>query len=423
MEVENNFSILETIAKEENLSLKVLREKIKEGTVVIPLNRNRKIKKPCAIGESLKVKVNVNLGSSWECEEIELELKKLDISIKYGADTVMDLSTGHKLKEIRKAILEMAPIPVGTVPIYEAAVESIKEKGDISYMTPQGILRIIEKQAKEGIDFFTIHCGLNKRTLETFLKQKKRILDIVSRGGAILLEWMSITGKENPLYEYFDEILEIAKAYRVVLSLGDSLRPGSIFDATDRAQVEELIILGELTQRAREKGVGVIIEGPGHMTLDQIEANILAEKKICQGAPFYVLGPLVTDIALGYDHIAGAIGAAYAAYCGADFLCYVTPAEHLRLPTLDDVKEGLIAFKIAAHAGNLARGDKQAYQKDKELSLARKKRDWEQQFKISFDPEKAKSYHSKGKNKNVCTMCSKFCSIKIVDKCLNFLIK
>ncbi|MFN7171018.1 MAG: phosphomethylpyrimidine synthase ThiC, partial [Candidatus Omnitrophota bacterium] len=347
MDIEKRISLLEKIAQDEKVALETLKEKIRQGTVVVPLNKKRKINHPCAIGEGMRVKVNVNLGSSWEADGIEEELKKLSVSIKYGADTVMDLSTGKNLKEIRKAILEQSPVPVGTVPIYEVAVKAMEEKGNFSSITPRDILQTIEEQAREGVDFFTIHCGLNRKTLEVFSRQK-RVMDMVSRGGAILLNWMLAKNKENPLYEYFDKILEIAKEYEVTLSLGDSLRPGSVLDATDRAQIEELILLGELTQRAHSKGVQVIIEGPGHMALDQIETNVLAEKKICQGAPFYVLGPLVTDIALGYDHIAGAIGAAYAAYCGADFLCYVTPAEHLRLPTVEDVKEGLIAFKIAA---------------------------------------------------------------------------
>ncbi|MCM8783771.1 MAG: phosphomethylpyrimidine synthase ThiC [Candidatus Omnitrophica bacterium] len=424
MEIYKNISLLEKISHKEKVSIRLLQEKLKKGTVVIPFNNKRKIVNPCAIGEGMRVKVNVNLGNSWDNNGVKEEIKKLEISIKYEADTVMDLSTGKNIREIRKAILDNSTIPVGTVPIYEAAIKAMNEKGNISSMTAQGIMRTIEEQAKDGVDFFTIHCGLNKRTLEVFSKQK-RIMDIVSRGGAILLNWMIATKKDNPLYEHFDDILDIAKNYGIVLSLGDSLRPGSIIDATDRAQIAELIVLGELTQKAREKGVQVIIEGPGHMTLDQIETNIVAEKKLCQGAPFYVLGPLVTDVALGYDHIAGAIGAAYAAYCGADFLCYVTPAEHLSLPTTEDVKEGLIAFKIAAHAGDLARGNKEAYKKDKNISVARRKRDWKQQFEFCLDPQKAKIYHYQGisKIKNVCSMCSKFCSIKLVDKCLKSLIK
>ncbi|MCM8765493.1 MAG: phosphomethylpyrimidine synthase ThiC [Candidatus Omnitrophica bacterium] len=424
MEDKKKNSLWEKIAREENVPLETLQERIKKWTVVIPFNKKRKISHPCAIGEGMRVKVNVNLGSSWEADGIKEELQKLSVAIKYGADTVMDLSTGRRLKEIRKAILENSPVPVGTVPIYEVAVKALQEKGNLSALTPRDILNTIEEQAKEGVDFFTIHCGLNKKTLEVFSRQK-RLMDIVSRGGAILLNWMLTKNKENPMYEYFDEILNIAKDYNITLSLGDSLRPGSVLDATDPAQIEELIILGELTRRAHQKGVAVIIEGPGHMTLDQIEANVLAEKKLCQGAPFYVLGPLVTDIALGYDHIAGAIGAAYAAYYGADFLCYVTPAEHLGLPTVEDVKEGTIAFKIAAHAGDLARGKEKAYLRDKQISQARKKRKWDEQFKLSFDPEKARAYYFRNKPKaeDVCSMCSKLCSIKLVDKCLEFLIK
>jgi len=416
--------ILEKISSSEEVSLETLVEKTKKGTVVIPANRLKRLPSPCAIGEGLRTKVNVNIGSSQDSNGLKDELKKLEISIRYGADTVMDLSTGKNLKEIRKAILENSTIPVGTVPIYEAAIKATKEKKNISCMNATDVLNTIEQQAKEGVDFFTIHCGLNRKTLETFSKQE-RVLDIVSRGGAILLEWMAYTNKENPLYEYFDEILDIAKEFNIVLSLGDCFRPGSVIDATDRAQMEELILLGELNQRARSKGVQIIIEGPGHLPLNHIEANIMLEKKLCNGAPFYVLGPLVTDIAPGYDHITGAIGAAYAAYYGADFLCYVTPAEHLRLPTVEDVKEGLIAFKIAAHAADLAKGKKNALEKDREISSARKRRDWEKQIKLSIDPEKARLYRYSNNpaSKDVCSMCSEFCSIKLVDKHLKLLKK
>lgn len=414
-----NKQILDKISLSEGVTSEEIIKKIKEGKVALPLNRFKKLSMPCAIGEGLRTKVNVNIGSSQTSEGIKEELKKLKISVQYGADTVMDLSTGRGLKEIRKAILDNSPIPLGTVPVYEAAVDASRKTGRIFNIKVADLIRTIERQAKEGVDFFTIHCGLNVRTLQTFYKHE-RVLDVVSRGGAILIEWMTHNKKENPLYEYFDEILDIARNFGVVLSLGDCFRPGSVVDATDGAQIEELIVLAELTQRAREKGVQIIIEGPGHVPLNQIEANVVLEKKICKGAPFYVLGPLVTDIAPGYDHITGAIGAACAAYYGTDLLCYVTPAEHLRLPTVEDVKEGLIAFKIAAHAGDLARGRKDAFERDKELSLARKRRDWKKQIELSLDPEKAKMYRSSNKNVSgdVCSMCNEYCSIKIVDKCL-----
>lgn len=417
-------SLLEKVSLSEGVSVQTLLDKIKKGTVVVPSNRIKKLSRPCAIGEGLRTKVNVNLGSSQDADGIKQELKKLEICLEYGADTVMDLSTGKNLKEIRKAIIEESAIPVGTVPIYEAAIKIAQEKGNISYMKVKDVLGTIEEQAKEGVDFFTIHCGLNKKILETFSKQK-RILDIVSRGGALLVEWMAYTKEENPMYEYFDEILEIAYTYNVILSLGDCFRPGSVIDATDRSQIEELIILSELAQQARAKGVQIMIEGPGHLPLNHIETNVRLEKKLCNGAPFYVLGPLVTDIAPGYDHISGAIGAAMASYYGADFLCYVTPAEHLRLPTVEDVKAGLIAFKIAAHAGDLAKGRRDALELDKALSMARKKRKWEKQIKLSVDPEKARLYRSskKLKSKDVCSMCSDYCSIKLVDKYLKLLRK
>ncbi len=414
-------SYLRKIADSEQVSVEILKERIKNGTVVIPMNRLKKVKRPCAIGEGMRTKVNVNLGSSRDSDGIKDELGKLRVSVEYGADTVMDLSTGRNLNDTRKAILENSPLPVGTVPIYEAAIKAIEQRGNISYMAAKDVLNTIEQQAKEGVDFFTIHCGLNKRTLEIFRRQR-RVLDIVSRGGAILLEWMAHSKKENPLYQYFDNVLEIAREFSIVLSLGDCFRPGSVIDATDRAQMEELIVLGELTQQAQSKGVQIIVEGPGHIPLNHIKANIMAEKRLCQGAPFYVLGPLVTDIAPGYDHITGAIGAAYAAYCGADFLCYVTPAEHLRLPTVEDVKEGLIAFKIAAHAGDLAKGRKEALEEDRELSLARKRRDWKKQISLAIDPAKARLYRSSNRlrSKDVCSMCSEYCSIKLVDRHLKF---
>ncbi len=411
--------VLDKISHSEGVSTGEIFKKIKEGKVALPLNRIKRLSMPCAIGEGLRTKVNVNIGSSQASDGVKEELKKLKISVQYGADTVMDLSTGRGLRETRKAILDNSPIPLGTVPIYEAAVDASRKTGRIFNMKAADLIRTIERQAKEGVDFFTIHCGLNKRTLQTFFKHK-RVLDVVSRGGAILIEWMTHNKKENPLYEYFDEILDIAINFNVVLSLGDCFRPGSVVDATDGAQIEELILLAELTQRAKERGVQIIIEGPGHVPLNQIETNVVLEKKICHGAPFYVLGPLVTDIAPGYDHITGAIGAACASYYGADFLCYVTPAEHLRLPTVEDVKEGLIAFKIAAHAGDLARGREDAFERDKKLSLARKRRDWKKQIELSLDPEKAKIYRASNKtiSGDACSMCSEYCSIKIVDKCL-----
>ena len=411
--------LMKEIAKIEGLSSRVICQRIKEGKIVIINNNQRKIKKPCAVGLGLKTKVNANIGTSSDCPDLKDELKKLEIAIKYGADTVMDLSVGSDLKNIRKQIIKHSSVPIGTVPIYESAVISAKKRGSFLKMKKEDIFDILKSQAEDGVDFFTIHAGINKRSLE-ILKEHKRILDIVSRGGAILACWMSYNRKENPFYEYFDEVLDIAYKYDITISLGDALRPGSILDATDRLQLSELNLLGKLAQRARERNVGVIIEGPGHVPLNQIRKNVLLEKRICKGAPFYVLGPLVTDVSMPYDHISAAIGGAIAASYGADFLCYVTPSEHLRHPTVEDVKEGVIASRIAAHAADLVKGIRSALSWDRSISIYRKKRDWERQIKLCIDPIKAKNFHDSFKpdDSDVCTMCGKYCSIKLMDKYL-----
>jgi phosphomethylpyrimidine synthase len=403
------------VASEEGVSSEWLRENIASGRIVIPANRNHNGLRPIGIGEGLRIKVNTNLGTSSDHIDMEEELKKLKVSIQAGTDTVMDLSTGGDLEAIRGEILKHASIPLGTVPIYQAAVEAARRKKALANMTAEGLFEVIERQAEDGVDFMTVHCGVTRSSLER-LRRDHRLMGVVSRGGSLLIEWMIYTGQENPLYEQFDRLLEIAKKYDVTLSLGDGLRPGCLADATDRPQVEETIILGELTERAWAEGVQVMIEGPGHVPLDQIEANVLLEKRLCKGAPFYVLGPLVTDITPGYDHIACAIGGAIAGKAGADFLCYVTPSEHLRLPSIDDVKEGVIATRIAAHAADLARGNKRAFQMDLEMSKARKEFDWEKQIELSIDPVKAKLYHEGGKSteKDRCTMCGEFCAIKKV---------
>ncbi len=401
----------------EGVSPEYILEGIVKGEIVICKNKKSRITKPCAIGKGLKTKVNVNLGTSKDRVYIEEELKKLEIALKYGTDTVMDLSTGGDLDEIRRIIRENCPVPLGSVPIYQAAIEAIeKHHKSIVEMKVSEIFKVIEKQAEEGIDFMTVHCGITKQGLER-LKNKERILGVVSRGGSFIIEWMIYNGKENPLYEYFNELLDIASTYDITLSLGDGIRPGCIADATDGGQIHELIILGELTLRAWDKGVQVMIEGPGHVPLDQIEANVKLQKRICQNAPFYVLGPLPTDIAPGYDHIVGAIGGAIAGAAGADFLCYLTPAEHLRLPTLEDVKEGLIASKIAAHIADLVKGIKGAWEWDLEMAKARAKLDWETQIKLSIDPEKAKKYRIEGgvSQSKACTMCGPYCAIKIFE--------
>jgi phosphomethylpyrimidine synthase len=408
---------MEACAKAEGVSPDYIREGIAQGTIVLCKNKKSKLTKPCAIGKGLKTKVNVNIGTSKDRVNIEEELKKLEIAIRYGADAVMDLSTGGDLDEIRRVIRENCPVPLGTVPIYQAALEAVEiHKKSMVQMTVSEIFKVIEKQAEQGVDFMTVHCGITREGLER-LKNKERVLGVVSRGGSFIIEWMVYNNKENPLYEYFDELLEIARAYDITLSLGDGLRPGCLADATDAPQIHELIILGELTLRAWDKGVQVMIEGPGHVPINQIEANVLLQKRLCHGAPFYVLGPLPTDIAPGYDHLVSAIGGAIAGSAGADFLCYVTPAEHLRLPTLEDVKEGLIAGKIAAHIADLAKGMKGAWEWDLEMAKARAELDWERQIELSIDPEKARRYRMEGgiSRSKACTMCGEYCAIKVFE--------
>jgi len=412
--------LMRKVAAEEDKKPNLILKRIKEGRIVIPLNSRHKIKKPCGIGYGLRTKINANIGTSTDKSQIDDELKKIKVAINYGADTIMDLSVGGDLAKIRKGVLGYSPVPVGTVPIYEIAVNAQIKKGDFLKFTLNDILDTLESQAKEGVDFFTIHAGVTKKGL-SILKAHKRLMGIVSRGGAILSTWMSCHKKENPFYEYFDKVLDIAYRYDVTISLGDGLRPGSILDSTDEAQISELKILGELAIRAKKKNVQVIIEGPGHIPLHEIQKNIALEKKICHQAPFYVLGPLVTDVAAGYDHISAAIGAALAASSGADFLCYVTPSEHLRHPSLEDVREGVIASKIAAHAADIAKGLKSAWDWDRKMSQARRKRDWKKQITLSIDPNKAKHYResSKPQLSDVCTMCGKYCSIKLMDRCLS----
>ncbi|MEA3305526.1 MAG: phosphomethylpyrimidine synthase ThiC [Candidatus Omnitrophota bacterium] len=406
------------VAEAEGLEPEFIREGVEAGAIVIPSNTSRReIKKYCAIGKGLRTKVNANIGSSLGHENINLEIKKLQVSVKAGADTVMDLSTGRNLKKIRNLILEKSQVPVGTVPVYEMSIANPGKYGETESIDKSGILACLENQAKEGVDFFTIHCGVTRETLKK-LDAQKRLLDIVSRGGAFIARWIKKTGRENPFYEYFDDILEIAREYDITLSLGDGIRPGCIKDATDRAQIMELITLGELAKRARSAGVQVIIEGPGHIPIHQIKRNVEMAKSICDNAPFYVLGPIVTDIAAGYDHISGAIGGAIAAAYGADFLCYVTPSEHLRLPTLEDVKEGVISARIAAHASDIAKGIKNAQDTDDAISAARKKRDWKKQIELSIDPERARKYRKSSSpvDEDVCTMCDKYCSIKLFEE-------
>jgi phosphomethylpyrimidine synthase len=410
---------IQKISDSENVKLDILTERILEGKIVVTRNQNRKKVKPTGIGFPLKTKVNANVGTSTDKPDMASEVKKAVIAEKAGADTIMDLSTGGDIKRIRKEILKKTTIPLGTVPIYQAAIEAVQEKGGIIHMTEDKIFKVIEEQAEDGVDFMTLHCGV---TLETFecLKDERRVMDVVSRGGTMLLTWMLYNKKENPLYTSFDRILDIASAYDITLSLGDGFRPGAIEDSSDRAQFFELSILGELTKRAHERDVQVIIEGPGHIPLDEIEMNVKMEKRLCHGAPFYVLGPLVTDVAPGYDHIVSAIGGAVAASYGADFLCYVTPSEHLGIPSLEDVKEGVITSRIAAHAGDIAKGVPGSKEWDKEIALARKKMDWKKQFGLVIDPERAKEIRNRLKPhlEEVCSMCGEFCSIKLLNDAL-----
>ena len=410
---------LKKVAGEEGFAPEELLNLVAQGKVVIPHNPKRTSIHPVGIGQKLSTKVNVNIGTSVDFPQEENELKKVEISLKYETDTLMDLSTGGDIKKIGAMILKKALIPLGTVPIYQAAIEAIEQRNSIVNMTEDDLFSAIEAQAKEGVDFMTLHAGLTAKAIER-LKKQGRVADVVSRGGAFHLAWMLHNQKENPLYAHFDRLLEIAHEYDITLSLGDGLRPGSILDATDRPQLEELLTLGELVKRAWEQNVQVMVEGPGHIPLDQVEMNIKLQKRVCHEAPFYVLGPLVTDIAPGYDHIVSAIGGAIAAAAGADFLCYVTPSEHLGLPSVDDVRVGLVASKIAAHAADIVKGVKGALDKDLKISEARKKLDWTEQQKLALDPHKFQEIRKKRKSKSTaCSMCGEFCAMQIVSEFLN----
>ena len=409
---------MKSVAEYEGVSPEMIRQGIAAGNTVIPANRRRKLSRCCGIGKGLKVKVNANIGTSSDHNDVKVELKKLRACIECKADTVMDLSTGGDLKAIRRTIIKECSIPIGTVPIYQAGIDAIKTRGAMVNMTADDIFDAIEDHARDGVDFVTVHCGVTRASIER-LKRQGRLTDIVSRGGALLLGWILHNDKENPLYEEYDRLLDIARKYDVTLSLGDGLRPGSVADATDRAQVEELIILGELVERAWKAGVQVMVEGPGHVPLNQIVTNIQLQKSLCKGAPFYVLGPLVTDIAAGYDHITGAIGGALAAMAGADFLCYVTPSEHLGLPDVNDVRDGVIASRIAAHAADIAKGIPGAIEQDIKMSTARKKLDWNEQVKLAIDPKKARCVHEQRTTSgDACSMCGGMCAMKLVSEYL-----
>ena len=407
---------MEAAAKKEQIEVRELQKLMAQGKAVIPANKLHTCLEPNAIGSMLKTKINVNLGTSRDWKDLDMELEKVNDAVKMGAESIMDLSSFGDTQKFRRKLTSQCPAIIGTVPIYDAVVYYHKPVEEI---TSQEWIDIVEMHAKDGVDFMTIHVGINKATAGRF-KKNKRLTNIVSRGGSIIFAWMEMTGEENPFYEHYDHILEICRKYDVTLSLGDACRPGCIADAGDISQIEELVTLGELTKRAWEKDVQVIIEGPGHMALNQIEANMKIQQTICQGAPFYVLGPLVTDIAPGYDHITAAIGGAIAAANGASFLCYVTPAEHLRLPDVDDVKEGIIASKIAAHAADIAKGIKGAADWDRQMSTARKNLDWEEMFRLSIDPEKARRYRAQAKpeKEDTCSMCGNFCAVKNMNRIL-----
>ncbi|MCL5062946.1 MAG: phosphomethylpyrimidine synthase ThiC [Nitrospirae bacterium] len=410
---------MKTVASAEGISPEKLASDIAEGVTVITRNNLHDIA-PFGIGRGLKTKINANIGTSKDRVSYDEEIKKLEVLVKYGADAVMDLSTGGAIKDLRNTLIKKSPIAVGTVPIYEAVVRITEKHGHIAKMTSDELFSVIEDHAKDGVDFVTVHCGITQKAIER-LREDRRILDVVSRGGAFLLEWMIYNNKENPLYEQYDRLLEMAKKYDLTLSLGDGFRPGCLADATDRSQIEELVTLGELRDMALSEGVQTIIEGPGHVPLNQVELNIKMQKEICKGAPFYVLGPLVTDIAMGYDHIAAAIGGAIAGAAGADFLCYVTPAEHIRLPNIEDVKEGVIASKIAAHAADIAKGIPGAIEKDKKMAQYRKNLDWEGQMSLSFNPDKVREWRGQVPPtlNEVCSMCGEFCAIKTVERALH----
>jgi len=407
---------MKTVARKEGFHAEELRKLIACGRVIIPANKNHKSIDPEGIGEGLRTKINVNLGISKDCCNFDIELQKARKAIELNAEAIMDLSSFGKTREFRKQLVGMSPAMIGTVPVYDAVGFYNKELKEI---TAEEFFEVVERHAEDGVDFMTVHAGINRETARRF-KENGRLTNIVSRGGSLLFTWMELTGNENPFYEQFDRLLDIFEKYDVTVSLGDALRPGSINDSTDAPQIQELIVLGELTKRAWDKNVQVMIEGPGHMAINEIAANMVLEKRLCHGAPFYVLGPIVTDVAPGYDHITSAIGGAIAATYGADFLCYVTPAEHLRLPDIDDMKEGIIASKIAAHAADIAKGIKGAREWDYKMSEARRNLDWNRMFELAIDGEKPRKYResSKPEHEDTCTMCGKMCAVRNMNRVL-----
>ena len=407
---------IETVARKENRPVEFIMERVAKGTIAIPANINHKSLSAEAVGDGARVKINVNLGISGDCKDYEMELRKVRMAVDMGAESIMDLSNYGKTNTFRKQLIDMSPAMIGTVPMYDAI--GYLEK-DLLEITAKDFLRVVEAHAQEGVDFMTIHAGINRRAVEAFMREGRK-MNIVSRGGSLLFAWMQMTGNENPFFEYYDDVLDILRRYDVTISLGDALRPGCIDDASDAGQISELIELGNLAKRAWDKDVQVMIEGPGHMAMNEIAANMQMEKRICHGAPFYVLGPLVTDIAPGYDHITSAIGGAIAAQAGANFLCYVTPAEHLRLPDENDVREGIVASKIAAHAADIALGLPGARDRDNAMAEARHKLDWPAQFALALDPEKAQRFYEQvpPTERHTCSMCGKMCAVRTTNMIL-----
>lgn len=411
---------MKAVAAKEYKTPEEIRDAVAKGSIAIPANINHTTLDPEGVGEGLRTKVNVNLGISGDLMDEEMELEKARIALELGAEGIMDLSNHGKTREFRRKLLAMSSAMIGTVPMYDAI--GYLEKPLIG-ITAQDFLDVIRAHAEDGVDFVTVHAGMNRRVIESF-KETGRLMNIVSRGGSLIFAWMEATGNENPFYEHYDEVLEILHEYDVTISIGDAMRPGCTYDASDAGQIAELIEIGKLTKRAWDAGVQVMVEGPGHMALDEIAANMKMEKRLCHNAPFYVLGPLVTDIAPGYDHITAAIGGAVAASSGADFLCYVTPAEHLRLPDANDVREGLVATKIAAHAADIARGIPHARDIDNRMSDARRRVDWEEMFPLALDPEKPRKYFESAppSNEGTCTMCGKMCAVRTVNTIMDGLV-
>ena len=407
---------MRTVAEKEHIAPETLRERVARGAVAIPANIRHTALSAEGIGEGLRTKVNVNLGVSGDCMNYDMEMQKVDMAINFGVEAIMDLSNYGKTNTFRQKLIERSPAMIGTVPMYDAI--GYLEK-DLLEITAEDFMRVVRAHAEEGVDFMTIHAGINRRSIEAFRRDPRK-MNIVSRGGSLLFAWIMMTGNENPFYEHYDELLDILREYDVTISLGDALRPGCIDDSTDAGQIAELIELGALTERAWARDVQVMVEGPGHMAMNEIAANMAIEKRICHNAPFYVLGPLVTDIFPGYDHITSAIGGAIAAASGADFLCYVTPAEHLRLPDLGDVKEGIMASKIAAHAADIAKGVPNARDRDNEMAAARHKLDWDEMFRICADPEKARAYFESvpPADRHSCSMCGKMCAVRTTNMIL-----